>query len=170
MLLSHERSLFLSTTNDGVARALHDESTLLNNPYGPNLPKICLLNVDDNSCDELLQKTPLFPLVYAKWKISISGYESARIPNPANQDFAIKFGAKLCILQRKVKDKGINLLDPKRRDKGRKRNKKQQQRNNANTIHCQDGQYWSLNKGACTPCPSGSYSALDGYYCKQNQA
>ena len=169
-IVPRKKSVFEYNEGRGAPEHCMKESSLLNNPYGPNLPKICPLNVDDNSCDELLQKTPLFPSVYSKWKISISGYESARIPNPANQDFAIKFGVKLCILQRKVKDKGINLLDPKRRGKGRKRNKKQQQRNNANTIHCQDGQYWSLNKGACTPCPSGSYSALDGYYCEQNQA
>ena len=36
-----------------------------------------------------LQNTTLCPTVYSKWKVSISGYESTRVPNPAIQSLVL---------------------------------------------------------------------------------
>ena len=140
------------------------QSDLLKNPYGQSLPEVCPLNVDENNCQEIITKTPLFPSVYSQWQVSIAGYQSVPVPDPDPvADFRIKVGVKLCILQRQNKDKGM-----KTKDRGKMKiakNTKTKKKLRMETL-CPDGQYWSVNSDACAPCPKGSRSALDGYYCE----
>ncbi|KAK3740592.1 hypothetical protein QZH41_001065 [Actinostola sp. cb2023] len=94
--------------------------TPITNPYGTTLPKLCPLSVNENNYQELLEKTPLFPSVYSRWKVSISGYDSTRIPIPTNADFRLKVGVKLCILSprsryKAAKNKNKNKLEDQER-------------------------------------------------------
>ena len=141
------------------------ESDLLTNPYGPSLPKICPLNVDENNCQELITKTPLFPSVYSEWQVSIAGYQSVPVPDPDPvADFRLKIGVKLCILQRAKKDKGMKTKD---RGKMKMTTKTKTKKKLRKETLCPDGQYWSVSSDACASCPKGSRSTLDGYYCEK---
>lgn len=149
--------------NDAHAHC-RKESDLFTNPYGSSLPKICPLNVDENNCRELLEITPLFPSVFSQWKVSISGYQSVPVPDPAT-DFKLKVGMKLCILNRPSQDKGT-----KSKDKGkltRVLKKKTTKKRLRDGTSCPDGKYWSAGLSACASCPKGSRSALHGYYCER---
>jgi len=138
------------------AESCRKESEALTNPYGPNLPKLCPLNVDENNCKELLQKTSLFPSVYSQWRVSLSGYETATVPDPATV-LKLKVGVKLCILNRSNTSKKMKVKTL--RDKARKRLR--------GSTSCPDGHYWDGDSGTCALCPEGSKSALDGYYCEK---
>lgn len=152
-----ERNFIFEYLEGHGAQPCRKESEALSNPYGADLPKICPVNVDENNCQELLEKTPLFPSVYSQWKVSLLGYEAATVPDPATV-LNLKVGMRLCILNRgssqtkKTKVKKVkNAAKKKHRDR----------------ISCPDGQYWAAGSGACTTCPKGSKSALDGYYCEK---
>ena len=140
------------------------ESDLLTNPYRPSLPKICPLNVDENNCQELITKTPLFPSVYSQWKVSVAGYQSVPVPDPDPvADFRLKVGVKLCILQRSNKEKGMKTKGGGKMKITKTKTKKKLRKETL----CPDGQYWSVSSDACASCPKGSRSALDGYYCEK---
>ncbi|XP_022793252.1 uncharacterized protein LOC111332217 [Stylophora pistillata] len=100
------------------ADACRKESEALTNPYGSDKPKLCPLNVDENNCQEILQKTALFPSVYSQWHISLSGYETATVPDPTTV-VNLKVGVKLCILHRSRISKKMKVK--KLRDKVRKK-------------------------------------------------
>lgn len=143
----------------------HDQpcrSQTFDNPYGSSKPDLCPINVDENNCLELLQKTPLFPSVYSRWKITVSGYESTPVPEIANNDFKLKVGMKLCILNQSQSN------DEKTQEEGHKgsSNKKSKVREQRRQ-KCVNNLYWSKKSGRCVRCPKGSRSALDGYYCKK---
>lgn len=142
------------------AQPCRKESDALTNPYGADLPKICPLNVDENNCQELLEKTPLFPSVYSQWQVSLSGYESATVPDPATV-LNLKVGIRLCILNRG------SSQDTEKRGKKVKKFKDRARKKHRDETRCPDGQYRAVGSGACTPCPEGSKSALDGYYCEK---
>ena len=149
---------------EGREAQCRKESNLLTNPYGSSLPKICPLNVDDNNLQELIIKTPLFPSVYSQWHVSIAGYQSVPVPDPDPvADFRLKVGVRLCILRRPTKDKGMKTKD---RGGMRMTTKTKTKDKLPKDTNCPDGQYWSVTSGTCTPCPKGSKSALDGYYCQ----
>jgi len=139
------------------------KSQALDNPYGQTLPKLCPLNVDENNCLELLQKTPLFPSVYSNWKITVSGYESTPVPIPANDDFTLKVSVKLCILNQSSKDKAAR--------RGKKKLDKilgssdRRQGENREREKCRNNSYYSITSRRCVACPKGSRSALEGYFC-----
>ena len=160
---------FISEYKEGQGATCRNESDLLTNPSGSTLPKICPLDVDEYKCQELLQKTALYPSIYYKWEVSITGYESVRVPNPANRDFRIKVGVQMCILDPPNKDKGTKVKDGgQRRKRRRKRpNKERMKPVGANRATCPRGQYWSIDVAWCAPCPEGSKPALDGYYCEK---
>ncbi|KAK3739580.1 hypothetical protein QZH41_002064 [Actinostola sp. cb2023] len=152
---------------EGSSQRCRKESQALTNPYGTTLPKLCPLNVDENNCQELLAKTPLFPSVYSRWKVSISGYESTPAPTPANEDFKLKVGVKLCILSptsrdqpAKTKKKGNKI---KKWLKSKNKNKLEDQERKG----CPKDRYWSKKAGRCVKCRNGSRSALDGYFCEK---
>lgn len=152
-----ERNFIFEYLEGHGAQPCRKESEALSNPYGADLPKICPVNVDENNCQELLEKTPLFPSVYSQWKVSLLGYEAATVPDPATV-LNLKVGMRLCILNRgssqtkKTKVKKVkNAAKKKHRDR----------------TSCPDGQYWAAGSGSCTTCPKGSKSALDGYYCEK---
>ena len=48
------RKSFIFKYLEGRDARCRKESDLLTNPYGPSLPKICPLNVDENNCQELI--------------------------------------------------------------------------------------------------------------------
>lgn len=154
-----ERNFIFEYLEGHGAQPCRKESEALSNPYGADLPKICPVNVDENNCQELLEKTPLFPSVYSQWKVSLLGYEAAPVPDPATV-LNLKVGMRLCILNHGSSHaKKTNVKKFKNRAK-----KKQRDRTS-----CPDGQYWAPGSGACTTCPEGSKSALDGYYCEKIQ-
>ena len=153
----------------GASDQCRKDTDLLNNPYGSSLPDMCTLNVDQNSCQEMLDKTSLFPSVYSQWQVSVSGYESVSVPVPAT-DFKLKVGVKLCIWEDRKKDKMVKKKDEGKirmlsKKNKKKKNKKKEKLGDATS--CLDGQYWSVSSGSCTSCPKGSRSALHGYYCKK---
>lgn len=158
------------------AQPCRKESHALTNPYGADLPKICPLNVDENNCLELLQKTSLFPSVYSQWEVSLSGYESATVPDPATV-LKLKVGMKLCILDRSMKrtkktGKGGSMVLRKKKNKNKNKNKNKQKNKKKKKMlkdatSCPDGQYWSEDSDGCASCPEGSRSALRGYYCEK---
>ena len=156
VIVPEKRFIFEYLEGHG-AQPCRKESDALTNPYGASLPKICPLNVDENNCQELLQKTPLFPSVYSQWQVSLSGYESATVPDPATV-LNLKVGVRLCIMN------GGPSQDKKTKVKTFKDRSKKKHRD---ATSCPDGQYWEVVSGACTPCPEGSKSALDGYYCEK---
>ena len=154
-----ERNFIFEYLEGHGAQPCRKESEALSNPYGADLPKICPLNVDENNCQELLEKTPLFPSVYSQWKVSLLGYETATVPDPATV-LNLKVGMRLCILSRgsiQTKKTKVKKFKSRARKKHRDR------------TSCSDGQYWASMSGACTRCPKGSKSALDGYYCEKIQ-
>lgn len=173
---------FISEYNEGRDAQCMQASRLLTNPYGSALPQICPLNVDENNCMELLQKTPLFPSIYSQWKLSISGYESAQVPNPVNHDFRLKVGVKLCILDQQSDHEGEEFMDRKNRKGRRNRNKngrKNRSRNKPAEVEEKPpepperscpapGEYWSIEARGCAPCAEGSSPALHDY-CEKNQ-
>ena len=156
VIVPEKRFIFEYLEGHG-AQPCRKESDALTNPYGANLPKICPLNVDENNCQELLQKTPLFPSVYSQWQVSLSGYESATVPDPATV-LNLKVGMRLCILNRDS-SQGKKTKVKKLKDRAKKKHR--------DATSCPDGQYWEVVSRACTPCPEGSKSALDGYYCEK---
>lgn len=154
---------FIFQYRQGRSVQCRKESDTLNNPYGPSLPKICPLNVDDNNCQELLEKTSLFPSVYSQWQVSVNGYESLQIPDPAT-GFKLKAGVKLCVLDLPSNDKG-----KKSKDRGKKIRllPKKNSKKFSKATSCPNGQYWSVGSNGCVSCPIGSRSALNGYYCEK---
>lgn len=148
----------------GSEQSCRHASQVLINPYGPSLPKLCTLNVDENNCKELLQKTALFPSIYSRWKITVTGYESTPVPTPANDDFKLKVSVKLCILSPRNDDQGIEKKRKvmKKRPQKVKSKLKDQERQS-----CPNSQYWSKKLGRCVYCPKGSRSALDRYFCEK---
>jgi len=152
-----ERNFIFEYLEGHGAQPCRKESEALSNPYGADLPKICPVNVDENNCQELLEKTPLFPSVYSQWKVSLLGYEAAIVPDPATV-LNLKVGMRLCILNRSsIQAKKTKVK--KFKDKVKKKHR--------DRISCPNGQYWASVSSACTPCPKGSKSALDGYYCEK---
>lgn len=152
-----ERNFIFEYLEGHGAQPCRKESDALSNPYGADLPKICPVNVDENNCQELLEKTPLFPSVYSQWQVSLLGYETATVPDPATV-LNLKVGMKLCILNR-GSSQAKKTKVKKFKDRGKKKHR--------DRTSCPDGQYWGVRSGACTPCPEGSKSALDGYYCEK---
>lgn len=152
-----ERNFIFEYLEGHGAQPCRKESEALSNPYGADKPKICPLNVDENNCQELLEKTPLFPSVYSHWKVSLLGYETATVPDPATV-LNLKVGMRLCILDRgSMRAKKTKVKKFKNRAKKKHRDR----------TSCPEGQYWAAGSGACTTCPEGSKSALDGYYCEK---
>ena len=156
---------FIFYYREGHSAVCRRDSDKLTNPYGSSLPKICPLNEDQNSCQELLERTPLFPSVYSKWKVSISGYESVQVPEPAS-NFKLKVDTKLCFMERPSKDKG-------KKNKFKRKKKliltKRRKTKYHGPTNCPDGHFWSGDSGVCAKCPKGSRSALHGYYCEKIQ-
>lgn len=156
---------FIFDYREGHSAVCRRDSDKLTNPNGSSLPKICPLNEDQNSCQELLERTPLFPSVYSKWKVSISGYESVQVPEPAS-NFKLKVDTKLCFMERPSKDKG-------RKNKFKRKKKliltKRRKTKYHGPTNCPDGHFWSGDSGVCAKCPKGSRSALHGYYCEKIQ-
>lgn len=156
---------FIFDYREGHSAVCRRDSDKLTNPYGSSLPKICPLNEDQNSCQELLERTPLFPSVYSKWKVSISGYESVQVPEPAS-NFKLKVDTKLCFMERPSKDKG-------KKNKFKRKKKliltKRRKTKYHGPTNCPDGHFWSGDSGVCAKCPKGSRSALHGYYCEKIQ-
>ena len=66
------------------------------NPYDTSKPEICPVNMEEDRCLDLLERTALYPSVYADWKMSISGYESDAVPQLAS-NFKLKVGITLCV-------------------------------------------------------------------------
>ena len=101
-IIAPEKNFIFEYREGRGAQPCRKESEALTNPYsvpgGATLPKICPLNVDENICLELLQKTSLFPSIYAQWHVTVSGYESATVPDPATVP-NLKVGVRLCILK-----------------------------------------------------------------------
>ena len=152
-----ERNFIFEYLEGHGAQPCRKECEALSNPYGADLPKICPVNVDENNCQELLDKTHLFPSVYSQWKVSLLGYEAATVPDPATV-LNLKVGIRLCILNR-----GSNYTKKTRVKKVKNKAKKKYR----DRTSCPDGQYWAAGSGACTKCPKGSKSTLDGYYCEK---
>ena len=155
---------FIFDYREGHSAVCRRESDQLTNPYdGSPLAKICPLNEDQNSCQELLERTPLFPSVYSKWQVSISGYESVQVPEPAS-NFKLKVDTKLCFMERPSKDKG-------KKNKFKRKKKliltKRRKTKYHGPTNCPDGHFWSGDSGVCAKCPKGSRSALHGYYCEK---
>ncbi|XP_065070764.1 uncharacterized protein LOC135695567 [Rhopilema esculentum] len=85
------------------------------NPYDTSKPEICPVNMEEDRCLDLLEKTALYPSVYADWKVSISGYESDAVPQLAS-DFKLKVGITLCVANgsnKKKKKKTLRSLKKK---------------------------------------------------------
>ena len=141
-------------------------SQVMNNPYGSHLSKLCRLNVDDNNCQELLKKTPLFPSIYSRWKLTVSGYDSIPLPpTPANDDFKLKVGVRLCILRPNSNDQRHDASNVQRKGKNRKRQMHDQERPSC----AKPTDYWSDKHGHCVQCPKGSKPEMDGYFCVKKQ-
>ena len=155
---------FIFYYREGHSAVCRRDSDKLTNPYGSSLPKICPLNEDQNSCQELLERTPLFPSVYSKWKVSISGYESVQVPEPAS-NFKLKVDTKLCFIERPSKDKGKKNKFKRKKKLILTKRKKTKYRHGP--TNCPDGHFWSGDSGVCAKCPKGSTSALHGYYCEK---
>ena len=155
---------FIFYYREGHSAVCRRDSDKLTNPYGSSLPKICPLNEDQNSCQELLERTPLFPSVYSKWKVSISGYESVQVPEPAS-NFKLKVDTKLCFMERPSKDKGKKNKFKRKKKLILTKRKKTKYRHGP--TNCPDGHFWSGDSGVCSKCPKGSRSALHGYYCEK---
>ncbi|KXJ27814.1 hypothetical protein AC249_AIPGENE9004 [Exaiptasia diaphana] len=141
-------------------------SQVMNNPYGSRLSKLCRLNVDDNNCQELLKRTPLFPSVYSRWKLTVSGYDSIPLsPTPANDDFKLKVGVKLCILRPNSNDQSHDTSNAQRKRKSSKWQMHDQERPSCP----KPTDYWSDKQGHCVQCPKGSKPGMDGYFCVKKQ-
>ena len=152
-----ERNFIFEYLEGHGAQPCRKESDALSNPYGADLPKICPVNVDENNCQELLEKTPLYPSVFSQWKVSLLGYEAATVPDPAAV-LNLKVGMRLCIFNRGSNDAKKTKIQ-KVKDRAKKKH--------GDRTSCPDGQYWAAGSGSCTTCPEGSKSALDGYYCEK---
>ncbi|KAK3750698.1 hypothetical protein QZH41_005750 [Actinostola sp. cb2023] len=152
---------------EGSGQRCRKESQALTNPYGTTLPKLCPLNVDENNCQELLEKTPLFPSVYSRWKVSISGYESTTAPDPTSADFKLKVGVKLCILSPRSRDKAAKTKKKGNKIKKWLKSKNKNKLEDQERKSCPTDRYWSKKAGRCAKCHKGSRSALGGYFCEK---
>ena len=103
--------------------------------------KICLSTIRPGISNQL---TDIFPSIYTQWSIQVDGYQRSVVPHPVTSA-EVKIAITICKLgpqssiKRDLKESDID---------GRS--------------CCINNLYWSDN--SCKPCPSGSKSALYGYF------
>ena len=100
-----------------------------------------------------------YPSIHARWKITLNGYEDVTPPDPANEDFTLKIGMKLC----KLANTPYALTT--------QWNPSTFQQAVGSDECLKNGLYKSglYNSGSvCKECPSNSTAALAGYYCERD--
>ena len=98
----------------------------------------------------------IFPSIYSQWAITLKGGEDLPLPNPAT-DLKIIFGLQICkTVINKSYEEFWETYDREKRNV------------NQNDC-CLSGEFRPNTTADCEPCPSGSHSALAGYYCEKDQ-
>ena len=129
---------------------------------------ICPTNKPEDICpitiDKVRDRTSLFPSIYSKFLLQVKsiGYRNMTMLHSTNLN--VKVGLMLC-LKKTSAQRQASILD--------KQLLLQQMENaqisQSNTPSCcPSGKYWSetTNTGECVTCPSGSDTALYGYFCQ----
>ena len=104
-------------------------------------PDICLAG----NC---LQQEFLPPSIYSQWNIIVNGYEMVDV-NPAT-DMGVQISMTLCkksVTRQEVMTEQVVKTEAEE------------------DRCCSKTEYWSSESSSCTPCPSGTVSALYGYFC-----
>ena len=125
-------------------------ATKLDNPYelcpdkAPLQTVICQLGSYEND------PTRAYPSVFTEMKIRIDGYQNEAILTPVT-DLPIKAFFNYCVISSGDQSQATCMEDT-----------------NASKLKdmcCESGKYFSSKQSSCLPCPSGSTSQLNGYYC-----
>ena len=121
-------------------------STKNKNPY-----MACKTTGYNEICDlTVVVNRIAYPSLFAHWKITVSGYEKAAIPDPVNNDMTLKVGMRLCKLA-----KGPYVAAAVRKQ--------------SSGSCCPSGKYKSdVRSSQCKFCPANSHPVLAGYYCEKN--
>lgn len=121
-------------------------------------------------CDKSLPLNHyLFPSIYSKWIISMTGWPDNDgemvAPNPANNTkMSVIVGAQICKLLPMTTGAPQSAL----RFHGKRHHPSFTHMQQGSSHCCPAGQYRPDRFSYCKPCPVGSDSALAGYYCESN--
>ena len=133
----------------GPQRTVCHSNRKMPNPY-----TACESESTSTIC-QISQKNPrhVYPSIYSQWAISVKGAEHLTLPKPAT-DLSLIFGIQLCKhAPINVRKKLQTVFSTKKMDTGE---------------CCLSGQFRPNAIADCQTCPSGSHSALAGYYCEKD--
>ncbi len=125
-------------------------------------PYMTCKETDSNTIchDTISVSRDVHPSIYARWKITLNGYEDVAPPDPANEDFSLKIGMKLCKLTNTPSAFATHW------------NPSSSLQEATSDGCCEDGMYksgsYSGGDGICKTCPVNSTATLAGYYCERN--
>ena len=96
----------------------------------------------------------LYPSIYTQWSIRVKGGEDLTVPKPAT-NMSVIFGMQLCKVP-PTDSYSVNVESAA------------SQETTSKDDCCPDGQYRPNVTTSCIECPTGSHSALAGYYCEHD--
>ena len=137
----------------GPSNRLPCHSPKIRNPYTlcetNDISEICMLSHELNF--------RLFPSIYSKWTISAECDNTATPPNPAT-DLPLIVGIQVCKISSRSAAAVTTAVEEEELISALQ-----------NSNQCCSGRNYRPNSASnCARCPSGSTSALAGYYCEKN--